>query len=32
MNERRLQIAQEALLPATYRREDAILDLSNLDL
>lgn len=32
MNERRLQIAQEALLPADYRRDDVILDLTNLDL
>lgn len=31
MNERRFQIAQEALLPANYRREDVIIDLSNLE-
>lgn len=32
MNERRLQIAQEALLPASYRREDVVIDLSSIDL
>ncbi len=32
MNERRLQIAQEALLPSTYRREDVVIDLSHIDL
>lgn len=31
MNERRAQIAQVALLPANYRREDVIIDLTNLD-
>ncbi len=31
MNERRFQIAQEALLPADYRRDDVIIDLTNLD-
>lgn len=31
MNERRAQITQEALLPEDYRRDDVIIDLTNLE-